>query len=51
MEPAEVDGVLHGTTVATNALLELRGARTGMITKAGFRDVVDRAPLPAPNTV
>ncbi|HEX5880566.1 MAG TPA: hydantoinase/oxoprolinase family protein [Actinomycetota bacterium] len=31
----------HGSTVATNALLERRGARTALITTAGFRDVVE----------
>jgi N-methylhydantoinase A len=33
-------GVVHGSTVATNALLERRGARTALITTAGFRDVL-----------
>ncbi len=33
--------VVHGTTVATNALLERRGARTALITTAGFRDVLE----------
>src|SRR5258706_8946735 len=37
----EVVEVLHGTTVASNALLELRGARTGLITTRGFRDVLE----------
>lgn len=32
--------VLHGSTVATNALLERKGARTALITTAGFRDVL-----------
>ena len=32
--------MLHGTTVATNAVLEHRGARTGMVTTEGMRDVV-----------
>ena len=40
VDPAEVDGVLHGTTVATNAVLEHRGALTGLVTTAGMRDVV-----------
>ena len=31
----------HGTTVATNALLERRGVRTGVITTAGFRDLLE----------
>ena len=37
----DVIEVLHGTTVASNALLELRGARTGLITTRGFRDVLE----------
>ena len=36
----DIDGVLHGTTVATNAVLEHRGASTGLVTTAGMRDVV-----------
>ena len=32
--------LIHGTTVATNALLERRGALTGLVTTAGFRDIV-----------
>lgn len=34
------DTLVHGTTVATNALLERRGAATALITTAGFRDVL-----------
>jgi N-methylhydantoinase A len=37
----DVSEVLHGTTVASNAILELRGARTGLITTRGFRDVLE----------
>jgi N-methylhydantoinase A len=33
--------VMHGTTVATNAILEGKGARTGLITTRGFRDVLE----------
>ncbi|MEZ5775227.1 MAG: hydantoinase/oxoprolinase family protein [Hyphomicrobiaceae bacterium] len=33
--------IVHGTTVATNALLERRGARTALVTTAGFRDVLE----------
>ncbi len=33
--------MIHGTTVATNAILERRGARTALITTAGFRDVLE----------
>ncbi len=37
---ASVDGVLHGTTVATNAIIERKGAATALITTRGFRDVL-----------
>lgn len=37
---AEIGYVLHGTTTATNAVLEHKGARTGMITNDGFRDII-----------
>ncbi|HXA98743.1 MAG TPA: hydantoinase/oxoprolinase family protein [Candidatus Dormibacteraeota bacterium] len=39
--PEEVAEVIHGTTVATNAILERRGARTGLLTTAGFRDLLE----------
>jgi N-methylhydantoinase A len=39
--PAELKVVVHGTTTATNALLERKGARTGLITTRGFRDVLE----------
>jgi N-methylhydantoinase A len=35
-----VDHIFHGTTVATNAALQYRGSRAGMITTRGFRDIV-----------
>ena len=38
--PQDVDLLIHGTTLATNALIERKGARTGFITNAGFRDVL-----------
>ncbi len=38
--PGAIDYVLHGTTTATNAVLEHKGARTGMITNRGFRDII-----------
>jgi N-methylhydantoinase A/oxoprolinase/acetone carboxylase beta subunit len=40
IERAEIDHVLHGTTIATNAVLEYKGARTGMVTSQGFRDII-----------
>src|SRR4051794_704432 len=39
--PEEVRGFAHGTTVATNALLEGKGARTVLVATAGFEDVVE----------
>ena len=36
-----VDALVHGTTVATNALLERAGARTALVTDSGFEDVVE----------
>lgn len=38
--PGEVTHLFHGTTIATNSILEYDGARTGMITTRGFRDIV-----------
>jgi len=35
------DDLIHGTTVATNALLERAGAETGLVTTAGFSDVIE----------
>jgi N-methylhydantoinase A len=37
---AEIDAVLHATTVATNAILERKGPRTAFVTTRGFRDVL-----------
>ena len=41
LEGEEPDRMIHGTTVATNALLERRGAVTALVTTRGFRDVVE----------
>ncbi|WP_372801250.1 hydantoinase/oxoprolinase family protein [Paracoccus seriniphilus] len=38
---SDLDIVIHGTTLATNALIERRGARTALITTEGFRDVIE----------
>jgi len=38
---SEIDMIIHGTTLATNALIERRGARTALITTEGFRDVIE----------
>ncbi len=41
IEPGTIDQVIHGTTLATNALIERRGAKTAFITTSGFRDVIE----------
>ena len=41
--PAALGFVAHGTTVATNALLEKKGARTALLTTRGFRDLLEIA--------
>ncbi|HAN61150.1 MAG TPA: methylhydantoinase, partial [Gammaproteobacteria bacterium] len=39
----QVEAVIHGTTLITNAIIERKGARIGMITTAGFSDVLEMA--------
>ena len=39
--PSEIGMIIHGTTLATNALIERRGAQTAFITTEGFRDVIE----------
>ncbi|SAI52171.1 hydantoinase A [Bordetella ansorpii] len=39
--PSVIGSVVHGTTLATNALIERRGAKTAFITSEGFRDVIE----------
>lgn len=41
MAPDRLRRVVHGTTVATNAIIERTGAKLGLITTAGFRDVLE----------
>ncbi|MEM7442638.1 MAG: hydantoinase/oxoprolinase family protein [Pseudomonadota bacterium] len=43
IEPSDVDTIIHGTTLVTNALIERRGAKTAMICTEGFADVLDIA--------
>ncbi len=40
LDGAAIEHVLHGTTVATNAVIERRGVEAGLITTAGFRDLI-----------
>jgi N-methylhydantoinase A len=46
--PSQVREVVHATTIATNTVLEGKGARTALITTRGFRDVLEIARLRAP---
>ena len=41
VEPASIRAFVHGTTIATNALLERKGATTGLVTTEGFRDLLE----------
>ena len=41
IDPARISQIIHGTTLATNALIERRGAKTALITTEGFRDVIE----------
>ena len=41
LEPGDIGVLIHGTTLATNALIERKGARTALLTTAGFRDVLE----------
>jgi N-methylhydantoinase A len=40
LDPGAIGGLLHATTIATNAILERKGARTALVTTEGFRDVL-----------
>ena len=40
MTPADLDQVFHGTTIATNIVIEHNGATVGMITTEGYRDIL-----------
>jgi len=48
--PADLGAIVHGTTVGTNALLERKGAKIGIITTKGFRDVLEMRRRDRPNT-
>ena len=41
IDPSQINQIIHGTTLATNALIERRGAKTALITTQGFRDVIE----------
>ena len=41
IDPKKISQIIHGTTLATNALIERSGAKTALITTSGFRDVIE----------
>jgi N-methylhydantoinase A len=41
LQPVDVGFIIHGTTLATNALIERKGARTALLTTEGFRDTIE----------
>jgi N-methylhydantoinase A len=41
IKPSDVQLIIHGTTLATNALIERKGAKTALLTTEGFRDVLE----------
>ena len=51
IKPDDLDQILHGTTIATNAVIERRGARCALITTRGFRDVLELGPPRPPEHV
>ena len=42
LKPADVGVFIHGTTLATNALIERKGAKTAFVTTEGFRDILEQ---------
>ena len=45
----ELEAILHGTTIATNAVIERRGARCALVTTLGFRDIIELGRRDRPN--
>lgn len=45
----DVDYIVHGTTIGTNALIERNGAKVGLITTSGFRDILEIARIERPD--
>ena len=43
LKPADIGIIIHGTTLATNAIIERKGARTAMVVTEGFRDSIEMA--------
>jgi len=43
LRPADLDLIIHGTTLATNAIIERKGAKTALLVTRGFRDAIEMA--------
>src|SRR5690606_19530749 len=41
LEIGAIEGIVHGTTIVTNAIIERKGARTAFLATAGFRDLLE----------
>ena len=50
ISPKDISYLMHGTTIATNIALEHGGAKTGLITTEGFRDILHMARHKRPQT-
>ncbi len=48
LDPKAVSEIVHGTTVGTNAIIERKGAKTGLVTTKGFKDVLELGRLRRP---
>src|SRR6202021_1719497 len=41
LKPGDLTIIIHGTTLATNAIIERKGAKTALVTTEGFRDTIE----------
>ena len=51
LEPDAVGAIIHGTTLATNSIIERKGATTSLLTTEGFRDTLQNGHRRAPRSV
>ncbi|KIN70560.1 N-methylhydantoinase A [Sulfitobacter noctilucae] len=50
MSPADVGGLMHGTTIGLNAIIQRKGARIGLVVTKGFRDILEIARCRMPSS-
>ena len=48
VDPADIEAFVHGTTVGINTIIQRKGAKMGLVTTAGFEDVIELARLRLP---